>query len=100
MQALICLLVGWSMSLSPVTDNCKGEVKDGKKTGQWHCYYEDGKIMQEGPYQDDHKNGLWKFFHTNGKVALEGNFVNDVEKGQWKVFDETGNQTDVIDYGN
>lgn len=88
------------MNFSSLTENCKGELKDGKKTGVWHCYYEDGKVMQEGPYLDNLKNGLWKFFHVNGAVALEGSYVNDVEKGQWKVFDEAGKQTDVIEYGN
>ncbi|HYG41043.1 MAG TPA: hypothetical protein VD908_20600 [Cytophagales bacterium] len=100
MKALLILSVTCILNFSAKGENCKGEVKDGKKTGIWLCYYDDGKVMQEGLYSDDMKNGSWRFFHSNGKVALEGNYVNDVEKGQWKVFDEEGKQVDVIEYGN
>lgn len=100
MKLLIILSLTSILNFSFYSENCKGELKDGNKIGVWKCFYDDGKVMQEGTYTDNKKNGLWKFFHENGTVALEGNYVNDVEKGKWKVFDEAGKQTDIIDYGN
>ena len=82
------------------TDNCKGELVAGVRQGPWKCFYEDGKIQQEGEYEKGVKSGHWKLYHTSGKVAMEGNYTADKETGEWIVYDEAGNKLDVIDYGN
>lgn len=73
---------------SPTQDNCKGEMKEGKRIDSWKCYYENGKLQTEGNYTADLKEGYWKLYHTNGKLAGEGNYEKDHEKGKWKFYDE------------
>jgi antitoxin component YwqK of YwqJK toxin-antitoxin module len=72
------------------TENCKGETKNNQKTGHWQCFYDDGKLMQEGNYTAGKKEGIWKLYHANGKLAGEGPYANDAEKGKWKFFDDEG----------
>jgi antitoxin component YwqK of YwqJK toxin-antitoxin module len=83
---------------SPINENCKGEMKNGKRNGSWTCYYDDGKIQTEGIYTEDLKQGLWKMYHTNGKLAGEGAFEKDHEKGKWKFYDEEGKLLMEQDY--
>jgi antitoxin component YwqK of YwqJK toxin-antitoxin module len=73
-----------------LTENCKGETKNNLKTGHWQCFYDDGKLMQEGNYTGGKKEGIWKLYHANGKLAGEGPYANDAEKGKWKFFDDEG----------
>jgi antitoxin component YwqK of YwqJK toxin-antitoxin module len=73
-----------------LTENCKGETKNSQKTGHWQCFYDDGKLMQEGNYTAGKKEGIWKLYHANGKLAGEGPYANDAEKGKWKFFDDEG----------
>ncbi len=72
------------------TDNCKGDTKNNQKSGHWQCFYDDGKLMQEGDYVAGKKEGTWKLYHANGTLAGEGPYVNDAEKGKWKFFDDNG----------
>lgn len=97
------LLIGYFLiaDIKPnLTDNCQGDLVDGVKQGLWKCFYEDGKVQQEGEYVNDSKTGHWKFYHASGNIALEGNYDADQEKGKWIVYDEAGNPIDEIDYGN
>jgi antitoxin component YwqK of YwqJK toxin-antitoxin module len=71
-------------------ENCKGDLKDGKKQGLWKCYYDDGKLQQEGNYENDKKEGVWKLYHSNGKLAAEGTYKADQEKGKWRFYDDNG----------
>jgi antitoxin component YwqK of YwqJK toxin-antitoxin module len=73
-----------------LTENCKGETKNNLKNGHGQCFYDDGKLMQEGNYTAGKKEGIWKLYHANGKLAGEGPYTNDAEKGKWRFFDDEG----------
>jgi uncharacterized protein len=92
LQVLICSLLAFTSPspVDPPQENCKGEIKDGKRTGSWKCFYDDGKLQTEGGYVNGLKDGPWKLYHANGKVAGEGVYEKDHEKGKWKFYDEDG----------
>jgi antitoxin component YwqK of YwqJK toxin-antitoxin module len=101
MLMIILQIIFWLSSFTLLThDNCKGEMLDGTQHGPWQCFYENGKVREEGDYQKGQKTGHWKFYHENGNIALEGDYTNGHESGSWKMYDESGTHLDTIEYGN
>jgi len=54
-------------------------------------YYEDGKLLKEGPLNDDSKrNGLWKSYYRDGVLWSEGDFVNGIREGKTVTYFSNG----------
>jgi len=98
MTTILQIVLFMTFLASPNSDNCQGETVDGVQQGHWQCFYDNGKVREEGDYQQGKKSGHWKFYHENGNLALEGSYENGLEKGAWKMYDESGNQLDTIEY--
>lgn len=96
---LTSLFICFNITLCYAEENCKGEIVQGKKNGNWKCYYNDGKIQMEGDYMLDQKQGVWKIYHTNGQLAALGKYQNSIEKGKWIFYDEEGKVIHENDYG-
>ncbi|MTI24003.1 toxin-antitoxin system YwqK family antitoxin, partial [Fulvivirga kasyanovii] len=83
-----------------------GEVKDGKKTGTWKMYYENGNIQAQGVFDDNDIFVINKFWNKTGNLLVEdgngtvsltsgntyesGRLINGYRDGVWQVLDDSG----------
>lgn len=68
----------------------EGELKNGKRTGIWKAYFEDGTLWSEGKFIDGERNGYGLNYYPNGKLRMEGDYKNDKQSGKWKYYNEQG----------
>lgn len=90
------------------------EMKNGKRNGEFHRYFENGNLdtycvyvndsiegvevmylpngckSQEYTYVHGRKNGPHKAYHIDGNIKIEGGFKDDLFDGPWTYYDERG----------
>jgi antitoxin component YwqK of YwqJK toxin-antitoxin module len=60
--------------------------------GEYHFYYPDGTIMEEGIWSEKHLTGNFKRYYENGQVSQEFYYDNKGNRvGKQKYFYQTGN---------
>lgn len=58
-------------------------IDDKKITVYEREYYEDGKLLKEGPLNSyAERNGNWKSYYRDGVLWSEGDFINGVRDGK------------------
>jgi len=94
-----------------------GQSKNGKRQGEWVCFYQNGKTEWKTTYKDDIENGevlcydtsgYWRKFNVKygikeGKYTsyfydwfdsvncyINGYYINDIEQGLWTKTDTSG----------
>ena len=65
----------------------RGDTLNGKKTGHWKEWYENGALWSTGSFSEGEKTGLWKYWYKDGNKWSELNMdsglcVNWYSKGQ------------------
>jgi hypothetical protein len=70
---------------------CKYSYLNNILEGKYACYYENGKIMEEGHYENNKKNGQVISYHPNGLTKSVYTFQEGIENGDYKVFYPNGN---------
>ncbi len=68
----------------------RGNLKDGKKTGMWYAYYENGVKQSENEYQYDILNGKSATFYPSGQLRYIGYFKNGKKEGLWEYYSKEG----------
>ncbi|MFA8451689.1 MAG: toxin-antitoxin system YwqK family antitoxin [Bacteroidales bacterium] len=66
----------------------KGNYFQGKRIGKWIVSY--GDHREVGEYANGRKTGLWKYFHDNGKQSFNGKFVEGQPHGVHSYYYENG----------
>ncbi len=79
----------------PVNGNvicCEGSRKNE--------YYYNGKISSIGSLTNGKRTGLWKYYHENGQLKSIGNIDNVInnQTGEWKFYNEKEELTKKITY--
>lgn len=64
--------------------------ENGKKSGSYIMYYENGKKALEITFSDGKKNGFLRSWHRNGKISEESKYSND-QRVSFSAYDELGN---------
>ena len=67
----------------------EGDYKDGKKTGVWKYYHENGNLMQTGSYMEDKAEGTWTWYYENGKLLRQETYKNGKEIGDAQEFNDS-----------
>ncbi len=67
-----------------------GSYKEGKKTGKWVYYFLQGTIEQEGYYLDGKFSGNWKWYYDTGELWRDENYTKGVEDGDFAEFSLDG----------
>ena len=67
-----------------------GEVKDGKVSGLWTKWYENGQKKGEFTWKDGKVDGTWKWYWSNGTKMKEGNWKDSKLDGLWTEWYENG----------
>lgn len=66
-----------------------GEYKDGKRTGLWKFYHENGKEEQIGAYIAGKPEGPWKWYFANGNIRREEVYKNGKENDYSKEYSDS-----------
>jgi antitoxin component YwqK of YwqJK toxin-antitoxin module len=64
--------------------------EDGKRTGNWIYYYENGNKWSECEYITGVRNGNSITYYENGNKRYEGSYVDDKQLGHWSFYKEDG----------
>ncbi len=76
----------------------KGNLKDGKKTGLWESFYEDGTRWSSTYYTDGVPNGYSITYFKNGTVQYKGEYKEGKRVGHWEFYLEDGTLEKSLDY--
>jgi antitoxin component YwqK of YwqJK toxin-antitoxin module len=69
----------------------EGSLNDGKPTGVWTVWHENGNVDSKGSYNDNgNRTGEWTGWHENGKVKTKGSFNNGKRTGEWTIWYDNG----------
>ncbi len=75
----------------------EGYYHDGKQTGEWTMWYNNGKRASVDHYKDGVQDGEHTSWYANGAKAIEGDYRDGKREGVWHRWDPNGLQvwTDV-----
>ena len=65
---------------------------NGKKTGYWEYYWNNGQLNCKGNYINGEKDGIWVYYHENGQLWIKGNYNNGIQNGMWGYYYYTNGQ--------
>ena len=68
----------------------QGEYHDGKQTGEWTQWYDNGQMKSVDHYKDGIQDGEHTGWYTDGKIAAIGMYKDGKREGVWKRWDPQG----------
>lgn len=71
---------------------------DGKKTGLFLGYFEDGKVRLRARYAKDVIQGPFETYHPNGSRAISTRYRDGKPHGPYKRYDAEGHCVEVAEY--
>ena len=78
----------------------QGFFENGKKTGLWITYHDNGNLNQKGNYKYGNLDGKWFGYHKNGQLSFNVNFKNGIKDGKYESYYENGNLWNKGSYKN
>jgi hypothetical protein len=64
-------------------------LKDGKLDGTVETYYENGQLMEKGPFKDRVPDGPTEGYYENGQLWMKGTYKDGEKCGEWIELGET-----------
>ena len=64
--------------------------KDGKQSGSFATWHENGRQMWSGSFKSGSRDGLWTFWDNCGRKKEDGSWVDGQRKGLWIWYHENG----------
>ncbi|MGA2501092.1 MAG: hypothetical protein ABSH20_25425 [Tepidisphaeraceae bacterium] len=71
---------------------------DGKKSGPYTLFFENGKVQEQGIYKEGELDGPQQLNHPNGKIKLKQEYKAVQLNGALAEFDEKGTRVRAADY--
>lgn len=72
-------------SVTPFTGKIQGSwqgtIKNGKRNGIWHRYYEQGQLWWKCNFKDGLREGQCIDYYINGNISYKANYKNDITVG-------------------
>ena len=81
----------------------EGSIRNGKKTGKFSFYYDNGQLKEEGYYSNNLQQRKWTYYFENGQLNGTGSYkdgdgtdLGDTgiprhgRIGKWKFYHENG----------
>jgi MORN repeat variant len=78
----------------------EGYYDNGKQSGEWTMWYNNGQRASIDHYKNGVQNGLHVSWYANGSKAIEGNYSNGEREGIWHRWDPNGLRTWTDVYKN
>lgn len=77
----------------------KGKIlEDGRRSGRWIDYYDDGNIYGKGIYKSNYKEGTWRYYYRNGNLKQIGAYLKGLPEGKWVWLFENGDTIKIEHY--
>ncbi len=76
----------------------RGEYKEGKMSGKWEFWTEDGIKYCEIHFKDDIYHGTYISWHINGKTKETGQYANNSKTGTWTAYNDSGKVISQYNY--
>ena len=73
-----------------------GEVKDGKVSGLWTKWYENGQKESEETFKDGKRDGLGTWWYENGQKKIKGINKDGRRDGLWTWWYENGKKKEEV----
>ena len=80
------------------TVKMQGNYKDGKRTGEWQSFFQNGKLNSDEFFVEGQTDGKVTVYYENGQKMYEGENHNGKLAGVWNYWDEKGKLTKTTDY--
>lgn len=68
----------------------EGPMKDNRRNGKWKAYYRDGQLWNSGSYDMGVRNDTIMGYYENGNLKYQGIFQKGVKHGVWSFYEEDG----------
>ena len=68
----------------------QGTIKNGKRNGIWHRYYEQGQLWWKCNFKDGLREGQCIDYFINGNISYRANYKNDILEGYVYFYNEDG----------
>jgi antitoxin component YwqK of YwqJK toxin-antitoxin module len=78
----------------------KGLYENGLREGIWEFYYENGQLWSKVSFKDDKQDGIWEKYWSNGQLSSKGSFKDGNRDGIWEYYDENGQLSSKGSYNN
>lgn len=72
--------------------------RSGERHGAHICFYDTGKLKEQGRFHQDRVHGKWKTYHSNGKLRSQGRYVKGKREGVWKAYRPSGETHNTARY--
>ncbi|MDC1141925.1 hypothetical protein OAU50_02435 [Planctomycetota bacterium] len=69
-----------------------GEVRDGKRQGEWKVYYNTSTLKEQAVFIDSKKTGAYSKWRANESLETKGEYTADVKTGMWTTYATDGKQ--------
>ena len=76
----------------------QSDNREGRQTGSFMWWHENGQKQIEGQFTAGKKNGIWRWYHKNGRKAIEGEYAQGLEINGWTWWTEDGKVEDQRDF--
>ena len=76
----------------------QGNYKDGKRTGEWQAFFENGKLNSDEFFTEGQTDGKVTVYYENGQKMYEGENKMGKLAGVWHYWDDKGKPTRTVDY--
>lgn len=73
---------------------CRGQHRDGQKTGEWRYFLKNGRLKAVGHYRRDQIHGEWQWYRENGELMQTGAFTDGRRCGVWRRYRPDGSLLD------
>jgi len=78
-----------------VTGKSQGNLKNGKKYGDWISYHDNGQLAEKGNYKNGKKDGDWVSYWEDGNLLAKGVYKNGEMDGDWVGYWEGGESMEL-----
>ena len=72
------------------TKMIEGNYHDGKQSGEWTMWYNNGQRASVDHYTNGVQNGIHTSWYVNGSKAIEGEYRDGKREGVWHRWDPNG----------
>lgn len=77
-----------------------GKYENGKRTGLWAAFFDDGRKNSETEYVNGEKHGKSLVWYSNGELFYQGYYERNEKVGLWKFYSRKGKMEREVDYTN
>ena len=88
----------WTTYYENGQKSSSGLFVSGNREGNWQWWYDNGQLKDEGKFDKGRETGIWTSYYNNGAKSGEGEFKEGKREGHWTWWRENGEVWRETDY--